>query len=66
MGKHFIQQTQGEELENDLETIDLVCINSGCVTRLASRFVDEDSVIGLTLVSISALHSMQLGRLRSL
>ena len=42
---------QGEELEIALETMDLVCINSGCATRLASRPGDEDSVIDLTLVS---------------
>lgn len=43
--------TQGEALEDALETSDLVCINSGSVTRIASRPGDEDSVIDLALVS---------------
>lgn len=42
---------QGEDLEDALETTDLVCVNKECVTKLASRPAEVDNVTDLALVS---------------
>lgn len=51
-----INNKQDEDLEDTLVVTDLVCINNGRLTRLASRPEDADSIIGLALV-LSAVAS---------
>lgn len=53
LGKTFLKQV--EELEVALESIDLIWIKSGDLTRTLSRPVDEDSIINLALVSLLSL-----------
>ena len=47
---------QGEELEDALVSMDLICLNDGRITRMATRQGDEDSAIDLALAA-SALAS---------
>lgn len=48
-----ITNRQGEDLEDALVMTDLLCINNGSVTRLASQPGDSGNIIDLALVTSS-------------
>lgn len=49
---NVITNPQGEALEDALDHCDLICINDGSMTRMASRPGDSDSAIDLAITSL--------------